>query len=299
MKSEERHQLLTNDLSVVTTKTVGFFERHLGTAIAVVCGVLLVAAFGFWWTRATGYENAEGWTRLDTATNEEELGAVVDKYRGKPPGQWAQLRIAEKNLQNAMPLMFSNRELALTDLKRARQEGFEPLLQDKSIAPTIRERCLWGLALCLETACDGDTSKPIEAYQRLLDEVPDTIFKTVAEERLAALKKGDAKEFYAWFSKESPKPPEARPRDFNPNGVTLPSPSGSEDEEDDEDMAPKPPVSPEIPSAVKPEGSSEKSPDSTKPAENKVESDKAPDPVKPAEGEKPPAADVPKANEKN
>ena len=108
MKSEERHQLLTNDLGVVTTQTVGFAERHLGTVIAVGCGLLLMVAAATWWTRTAGSENAAGWTMLDSATNLEEFGDVVDKYKGTPPGQWAQLQISEKTLQNAMPLMFSN-----------------------------------------------------------------------------------------------------------------------------------------------------------------------------------------------
>ena len=108
--------------------------------------------------------------------------------------------------------MFSNRDVARTDIKAAR-EGFEALLQDKT-DPMIRERSLWGLALCLESTNDGNTSKVIEAYQRLLTEFPETIFKVVADDRIATLKKDGAKEFYAWFSKENPKPPEARPRDF-------------------------------------------------------------------------------------
>src|ERR1700742_207547 len=117
MKSEERHQLRTNDLSVVATNAAGFFERHLGTMISVVCVALIATAAGFWWTRTAESDNAAGWTMLDTATNIEEFGSVADRFKGKPPGQWAQLQIAEKTLQNAMPLMFANRDLALGDLK--------------------------------------------------------------------------------------------------------------------------------------------------------------------------------------
>ena len=152
---------------------------------------------------------------LDSASNLEEFGDVVDKFKGKPPGQWAQLQIAEKTLQSAMPLMFTNRDIALADLKRAR-EGFDALLQDKTVSPAIRERSLWGLALTLETGCDGDTSKPIEAYERLLSDFPDSIFKSVADDRIRSLKKPSSREFYTWFSKEKPKPctRPVQPRDF-------------------------------------------------------------------------------------
>ena len=217
MKSEERHQLLTNDLGVVTTKTVGFFERHLGTIVGFVGAALLVTAIGFWWTRKAETDVEAGWTLLDSASSLEEFGNVVDKYQDKPAGQWAQLIVSETNLKTAMPLMFSNREIALTDIKSARQ-GFETLLNEKSAAPLIRERALWGLALCLETTCDGNTAKVVEAYEKLLKDFPETIFKAVAEERIASLKRDSAKDFYAWFSKEEPKPPEARPRDFKSEG---------------------------------------------------------------------------------
>lgn len=228
MKSEERHQLLQNDLQVVTTRTVGFFEsyvqRHVPTMIAVLFGVLLFIGLATWWNQASQSESAAGWTMLEsaTATNSlEEFGGVVDKFKGKPPGQWAQLQIAEKTLQSAMPLMFTNRDIAVADLKRSR-EGFDSLLQDKSVPPVIRERALWGLALTLETGCDGDTAKPIEAYERLLSDFPDSIFKTVAEERIRSLKKPSTREFYTWFSKENPKPPEASPRDYKTDGMRIP-----------------------------------------------------------------------------
>ena len=283
MKSEERHQLLTNDLGVVTTKTAGFLERHSGTTIAVACGTLLVAAIGFWWTAGSVADNSAGWALLDSAKNIDDFGNIVDKFKGKPPAQWAQLQIAEKNLQSALPLMFSNRELALTDLKSAR-EGFDALVQDKTVQSTIRERSLWGLALCLESGCDGDTSKPIAAFNHLLEEFPSSIFKPVAEQRLAALKQKDAADFYAWFSKETPKPPEVRPRDFKTDGVELPAPANPADEKDDDTE--KAPASP------KAEEKEEKTPAATDPAPA------TPEPAKPVEGEKTNATDAPKADDK-
>ena len=286
MKSEERHQLLTNDLGVVTERTVGFFEQHLMTIISSACAALLVAALGFWWTRSTETDVEAGWTLLDSAQNLEEFGNVVDKFKDKPAGQWAQLIVSETNLKTALPLMFTNRDIALTDIKSAR-EGFEKLLQEKTASPHIRERALWGLALCLETTSDGTTTKAIEAYERLLAEYPDTIFKVVAEDRVSTLKKDGAKDFYAWFSKESPKPPEARPRDFKNE-----EPGGKDEPIDFGSGASKPSDKTETDKTEKPEGekpADEAKPQSSgegdKPAEEK-NSVELPEPTKP--GEEPP-----------
>lgn len=231
MKSEERQQLLTNDLGVVTTRTVGFFERHIGTLIGAVSLILLLGGGIYWWTRTADSETATGWTMLDSAQNLEEFGTVVDKFKGKPPGQWAQLFVAETNLKTALPLMFSNREIAVVDLKSAR-EGFESLLQQSAVDPTIRERALWGYALCLEAASDGNTAKAVEAYDKLIQEFPESIFKTVAEDRVTALKRDTAKEFYTWFSRENPKPPDARPRDFKNESGKLGGDDAMEEPDD-------------------------------------------------------------------
>jgi hypothetical protein len=292
MKSEERHQLLTNDLGVEIERTVGFFERHLGLLIGLISAALVLGGAIYWFTRTVESESAEGWTLLDTAQNLEEFGTVIDKFKGKPPAQWAQLFVAETNLKTGMPLMFSNREIAKTDVKSAR-EGFESLLQEKT-DPMIRERALWGLALCLETTSDGNTSKVIDAYQRLTTEFPETIFKVVADDRIATLKKDGSKEFYAWFSKENPKPPEARPRDFKNDESGLPGPAQPKEDPDDFLIEKTP-------------GGSKKATEekSTTPAESTEKPDtsaetpeKPNEPAKPEEGEKPSEKEASEGSEK-
>lgn len=276
MKSEERHQLLTNDLGVVTERTVGFFERHLETAIAVVCGLVVAVGIGYWWTSSSGTDNEAAWTLLDSGRTLQDFGTVAERYKGKPAGQWAELKIAEKSIEDSLPLMFTNRELALAGLKSART-AFETLIQDKSASSLIHERSLWGLALCLEATCEGDTSKPIEALERLVTDYPDTIFKNVANEKIAGLKRKDAAEFYTWFSKEDPKPREARPDDnLKAGDITLPGPGGFTDAELDDPVLKGPGTA----SPIKNEETSK--PDAPKQDGPKVESKEA-ESAKPAD----------------
>jgi hypothetical protein len=230
MKSEERHRLNTNELGQ-TVQVVGHrLEEHATKIVMAVCGVLVVAAALIWWSRQSNSSSQLAWTKLESAQNVNDFGEVAETFKGTLAGSWAKLRESELNLQSGLAAMLTDREVALTDLKKA-QKGFEVLTDGKRVEPAILERALWGLALTLEATSDSDTSKAGDVYQRLLNDVPETYYKPVAEQRIAALKTGGTKEFYAWFSKQNPKPTESRPKDgsaADPFESMLPGPGKSE-----------------------------------------------------------------------
>ena len=226
MNSEERHRLKTNELGQAVQAVGHRLENHVTKIVAVVCGILVIAAAAIWWSRYSSTSAAAAWTMLENAQNVDDFGLVREKYRGTTAGRWALLRESELYLQSGMAQMFENRELALTDLKKSK-EGFEQLVGNKS-DQVMQERALWGLSQVLEATCDGDTTKAVESYQRLLNDVPETYFKAIAEQRIASLKTGGAKEFYAWYSKQNPKPRENRPKDGFDFDSMHPSPGKSE-----------------------------------------------------------------------
>ncbi|MEK6259415.1 MAG: tetratricopeptide repeat protein [Planctomycetota bacterium] len=299
MKSEERHRLRENELEHVVKTTGSVLERHATTIVAVVCGVMLVAAVVIWWMRQTTATSSTAWTLLENAQSVDDFGSIAEKYKNTPAGDWARLRESEANLRSGGEVLFSDRDLANTDLKRAR-EGFEQLLASSSTSPIIRERAIWGLARCLESTSDGDTTKAIEAYQRLLNDFPETIYKPFAEDRIAALKTGGTKEFYAWFSKQNPKPADIRPKDGaakNPLDPFLPpAAAGEADGKSNGDEATTPtsktndpaadkPIAAEVVPDTKKDESTPAKPDEAKPdeakAEKKPESDESKPDAKP------------------
>lgn len=227
MNSEERHRLKTNELGQAVQAVGHRLEDHTTKIVAVVCGILLIAAAVIWWSRQSGAVAATAWTMLENAQNVDDFGLIREKYQGTIAGRWARLRESELYLQSGMAQMFENRELALTDLKKSK-EGFEQLVAHKPADPVIQERALWGLSQVLEATCDGDTTKAVESYQRLLNEIPETYFKAIAEQRVASLKTGGAKDFYAWYSKQNPKPRENRPKDGVDGDSMHPFPGQSE-----------------------------------------------------------------------
>lgn len=239
MNTDEKQRLNTNELGQAVRVVGHRLEEHATKIVVAICVVLVVAAGITWWSRQVNTSTVNAWTLLETAQSTTDYELVVEKYRTTPAGRWAALRLAEMQLQSGMSNMFTDRELAVLDLKRSKA-GFEELLGEKSLDPVIRERALWGLALTLETTSDGDTTKAVEAYRQLLNEVPDTIFKPLAEQRVTELKTGGAKEFYAWFFKQAPKPAESRPKDGvmkDDKDSALPSPS---------DFRPNPPKSDQV-----------------------------------------------------
>lgn len=251
MNTEERHQNQPNELGKSISLVGHKLEEHATKIVAGVCALLLVAAAVTWWSRQSSASASKAWSRLENAQNVNDFGDVAEEFKGTPAGRFARLREAESYLQTGLQQMFSDREVAMTDLKKAR-EGFSELAEVKGLDRAILERALWGLAQSLEATCDGDCSKAIEAYQRLVSEVPDTFFKTLADQRAAELKTGAAKEFYAWFSKQNPKPTDQRPKDGSPISDELDSlmPKGKSEFEPDPTTS--------KPDAVKPTGDAEK-----------------------------------------
>lgn len=287
MKSEERHRLKENELGRVVQTTGSVLERYATTIVFCVCAALLVAAAVVWWIRQSTASSAAAWTLLENAESVDDFGSVAEKFKNTPAGDWAKLRESEANLKSGGDVLFTDRELANTDLKRAR-EGFEQLMASASTSPMVRERAAWGMARCLESTSDGDTTKAIEAYQRLLNDFPDTIYKPFAEDRIAALKTGGTKEFYAWFSKQNPKPADIRPKDGavkNPLDQFLPPAAATEGDgktKGDETTTP-PSKSEDTPTGKSATG--ETAPDAKKDDSTPTKADEAKPETKPSSGE--------------
>lgn len=222
MSMNREEKLETNELGHALQSAGQQLESHATKIVAGVCGVLVIAAAIIWFSRQSSSKSVQAWSQLEQAQDVSSFGEIAEAYPNQLAGQWGRLKESELNLQTGLSAMFRDREVALIDLKKA-IEGFDALIAGAS-EKTIRERALWGAAVGLEATCDGDTSKASAAFQRLLKEVPDTFYKQLAEQRIEALKTADTQAFYAWFSKQKPKPTDVRPKDgVNPHeSIMLP-----------------------------------------------------------------------------
>ncbi|HLQ45545.1 MAG TPA: tetratricopeptide repeat protein [Planctomycetaceae bacterium] len=216
-----------------TSPIVKWFDQHGNTATAILCVAMIGGAIWFSYHRTTSARSETAWAAYSQSNTAKDFGDIADLYESTEVGAWARLSEGERYLEQGIALMFTDRAAGLGELEAA-DKSFRKVLDSKSAANLARERALWGLAKSTETQSDGDTTKAIEAYQALLTQFPKTIYKAAAEERIESLKSGRSKEFYAWFHKQKPKPPDLKkPKDGLPAGhppIDMPLDDKSEDD---------------------------------------------------------------------
>lgn len=213
MKSEHRHELQTNDLSRAMANVAPFLEEYGNRILLGIVAVCLIAGAAIWWARSSNASAAMGWTELVAARTAEDFGNIADAYAGTEVGHWARLQAAESYLFQGIRLSFTDRAAAVSDLKQA-EEGFQQLLDAQGVPDVVRERALIGMARTLETRSGQDTQPAIAAYEKLIEEFPNSVYRAEVEERISALKTGSTQEFYAWFQKQNPRPEDRQtPRD--------------------------------------------------------------------------------------
>ncbi len=226
MKSEHRHELQTNDLSKLTKKVIDVVNQHsLKIAIVICAAAVLIMAYRLYFNSVSSTQR-NAWNAfagaLNTGSPEQLVGVADDKkFEGTQAADWALLLGAEARTSQAIHDMFSDRDRALTSLKRARDE-FGRLVDNKDSA--IQQRAIFGLAVIHESLDELDLARA--EYEKLAAS-ESSVYHDEAQARLARLKQGGAQAFYTWFMKQNPKPPEPRkPEDTGMPGPGLSLPDG-------------------------------------------------------------------------
>ncbi|MCX7388538.1 MAG: hypothetical protein NTX48_17885 [Planctomycetales bacterium] len=200
-----------------------FFARYGTTMIYGVAALMAIAAVVVYFQRQPA-PTAEVSRDLLLATTAEDYQAVADDSPDSPIGILARLRQADRELEDAVSNLFTNREAAQVNLTSA-AKAYTQLEDRKDITGPIRERVLVGLARVAECRCDGTDGSmkaASAAWDRILTTFPDSkTFKSIAESRVKRLSSTDSREFYAWFSTQNPKPGDdlLMPQDGGPGQV--------------------------------------------------------------------------------
>ncbi len=205
-----------------------FLEKYGTTMIYGVAALMAIAAVVVYVQKQPA-PTAEISRDLLLATTAEDYQAVADQFSDSPIGILARLRQADRELEDAVSSMFTNREAAKISLESA-DKAYRQLEDRKDVSDSVRERVLVGLARVAECRCDGTDdamNAATAAWERVLKEFENSnTFKVIAESRIKRLASKDSREFYAWFSQQNPKQGDdlLMPQDGGPGQVpAMPS----------------------------------------------------------------------------
>jgi hypothetical protein len=212
MKGEHRHELQTNELGKFTERVGGFLELHGNRLMIGVCVVSLAASLIIYWVRKQNNADASAWRELSAAmasAKADEFYDVWENHPGTPTGLWARAQEGERRLRAGVEKSFDNFEAGQEELQKARK-AFQAVVDDRRAPADVREQAIMGLGRTFESL--SETADAVKAYEMLVKEFPNSLFKDDAGERIEVLKQSSGQEFYAWFSKY----PRPRLRDKHP-----------------------------------------------------------------------------------
>ena len=292
MKSDQRHELKTNELRKLGTKLQPWLEQNYTALTAALCAIVLVLAVAIFWYRSSFSADSVGWARIAAANSAEEFANIADDFPRSAVGAMARLKEAQRHLASGVQLMFSDRAAGQSDLSLA-HDSFQAVLNHPAADDEMRQPALYGLGETFEAQAKLDDAT--RTFQELLDQYPDSFYRAMAEGRINALKSDRTKDFYAWFEKQNPKPPDLNAPKDGATGEGTP-PFGGEGET----APPRPPGEDVIPESGEAEtspaeGTPPTEPTEGAPAETPTETPAEPAPTEPAPTE--PATEQPSTPE--
>lgn len=216
MEAESRAalgDLEDNDLASGTLALVDRIRPHLGT---LLLGVLVLFAGLAAWTlikSQTTATLAAGWDECLAALAEGDPGrleTVATKYGGTAAGQWAEIVLADTALADGNRLLMTDRAQGARRLEEA--VGRYTAVNAQRPGPLAAERAIFGLARTRESL--GELAEAKRGYEALVAEYPESPFRGLAEERIAALARESTGRWYKWFESQpvaDPAKPAAEP----------------------------------------------------------------------------------------
>ena len=191
-------------------------EPHTNKIIlAIILGTIGLVAYQVL-AKSAAAKTSAAWSEYAACTSADDFKTVADDHAGSPVEAWSRLEAARNYIQSGVLLSMTNRKASDESLENGKAQ-LEKLLNSPTTSDEVREQALSQMAVCLEALCDGDVKPVVEAYQKLLDKFPETHYGPWAKHRLEELQKPETGEFYAWFRKAKPAPPERpKPQDVKP-----------------------------------------------------------------------------------
>ena len=238
-------------------------EPHTNKIVlAIILGTIGIVAYQVM-AKSAAAKVSGAWSEYALCQNADEFKKVAEVHAGSSVEAWSRLQAARNYIAKGVELSMTNRKASDESLENGKAQ-LDLLFKSTTTPDEVREQALSQMAVCLESMCDGDVKPATEAYQKLLTDFPETHYAPWAKNRIEELKKPGTGEFYAWFRKAQPAPPERpKPQDVRPG--ELPNVKLTPDEGDP--LPPgSPPVAPAATEAKPVEGAAPAAPTTEAPA---------------------------------
>ncbi len=171
--------------------------------------------------RSAAAKKSEAWSKYAACTSAADYQEVAEDYAGSEVESWARLEAARSFIQTGVRQSMTNRKASDESLESGKKQ-LEVLLDSTTISEDVREQALSQLGVCLESLSNGDVKPAIAAYEKLIGDFPESHYVPWAKNRIEELKKPATAEFYTWFRKAQPAPPE-RPKPQDAKSGEVPN----------------------------------------------------------------------------
>ena len=200
-----------NALAEKTLDLVDRLRPHANAIVMAVGGAALAVLAWLLVSNQTTAGRAQSWDAfLDAVASDSQpmlvdsLGDVIRRYPGTPAAQWSEVVLADFAVSEGTDLLFSNKEQGRQRLESA-VDAYSAVLADRPRG-LLATRATFGLAKARESLGQLDDAR--RGYEAVATEQAAGGFAHLAEQRVAALDRPVAKEWYDWFAAQSFTPPQ-------------------------------------------------------------------------------------------
>ena len=222
MKAQRRHELEHNKLAEWVARVYQRVRPYAGKTVLLVVALVAIYAVFSVWRRYTAQGASAAWETIFDATNPMNQGGLIELEKlaeespGSIAGRWAAVKAADKRLDIGCDMLFTNKEDAAQELKKA-VAGYTAAIEGKHKGESdLQERAVFGRARAYEALAGAypgnleDLDKAIADYQEVGNTWPDGPYGALAKRQLAELQSVQGRKFYDKFAAFKPRPPAPR-----------------------------------------------------------------------------------------
>ena len=216
MKAEERKELQTNSLVRFFGRIKDNFKGTPSRRATVIWGIILLALVVFiawkFIANANARRNSERWTKLNTATDADQLKELIAQNKGTMAAHAARLQVARGELEDGLTALYTDPSLAKEKLDSA-AESFEDLAKQFKAVPVLVQDCLFSAGLAQEGLGNFDRAR--ELYDDLRGRFKDSPLAARAAELAKEIEGngGELRAFQAEIKRRAEAPPEPVKKD--------------------------------------------------------------------------------------